>query len=260
VTIAGRFDQGQAQECVVYGDVDSIMSAFKRNTYTSVAVMLQSSADYDAFSRPRSRPTQPCTSKPCTKGAVVEDEFKQLNAIFSSSPISSGRSWRSARRWGCQFPYCHRRFATPRELATVRAIGFRSRSHRVSSWSVAPAGSCRSATRERVGHGLLFNGLGPPLGYSIKLAVTPSLVQPASMGLGDGAVGRSAARLRAARVPVTTALRPSEGGAVLTLASSVASQQISAVTSGSSPTLVGVNGYLGPAGGCYGIDTGGRCP
>src|SRR6202795_2836559 len=48
-TVVGHFEQGQAQQCVVYADVDSIMSTFSRNTYSSVAVQLQSAADFDAF-------------------------------------------------------------------------------------------------------------------------------------------------------------------------------------------------------------------
>ena len=48
-TIVGHFDQGQAQQCAVYADVDSLMSTFGRNTYTSVSVRLQSPADFDAF-------------------------------------------------------------------------------------------------------------------------------------------------------------------------------------------------------------------
>ena len=48
-TVVGHFDQGEGQQCLVYGDVDGIMSAFNRNTYTSVAVMLQSASGFDAF-------------------------------------------------------------------------------------------------------------------------------------------------------------------------------------------------------------------
>jgi len=55
----------------------------------------------------------------------------------------------------------------------------------------------------------LFNGLAAsPFGYSFRLAVTPSL---AALGigwaLGMGLLGGLLPALRAARVPVTTALR-----------------------------------------------------
>src|ERR1700733_13975332 len=43
--VVGHFDQGEGQQCVVYADVDSIMSTFSRNTYSSVSVLLQLAAD-----------------------------------------------------------------------------------------------------------------------------------------------------------------------------------------------------------------------
>jgi putative ABC transport system permease protein len=55
----------------------------------------------------------------------------------------------------------------------------------------------------------LFNGLAAsPLGYSIQLAVTPSLAATGvAWALGMGMLGGLLPALRAARVPVTTALR-----------------------------------------------------
>jgi len=56
---------------------------------------------------------------------------------------------------------------------------------------------------------VLFNGLSAsPFGYSFQLAVTPSLlVLGIAWALGMGLVGGLLPALRAARVPVTTALR-----------------------------------------------------
>src|SRR3982074_2516518 len=48
-TIVGRFDEGQSQSCRVFSDVETLMSAFNRNTYNVLGVMLQSPADFDVF-------------------------------------------------------------------------------------------------------------------------------------------------------------------------------------------------------------------
>jgi putative ABC transport system permease protein len=56
---------------------------------------------------------------------------------------------------------------------------------------------------------LLFNGLAAsPLGYSLRLAVTPSLIVLGILwALGMGVLGGVPPAVRAAQMPVTTALR-----------------------------------------------------
>jgi putative ABC transport system permease protein len=96
-----------------------------------------------------------------------------------------------------------------RELATVRAIGFGPGPIVVSVLVEAVLLAIPGAL---LGSGLafiLFNGLAAsPLGYSIRLTVTASL---AGLGilwaLGMGLLGGLFPALRAARIPVTTALR-----------------------------------------------------
>jgi putative ABC transport system permease protein len=73
---------------------------------------------------------------------------------------------------------------------------------------IDPVGLPGCAAGERPGMGIFFNGLSAsPFGYSFQLAVTPSL---AALGivwaLGMGLLGGLLPALRAARVPVTTAL------------------------------------------------------
>jgi putative ABC transport system permease protein len=207
-TIEGRFDQGQAQECVVYGDVDSIMSAFKRNTYTSVAVMLQSAADFDAF-RDAVAANPALHLEAMHESAVVEDEFKQLNAILFFVAYFVGSIMALGATLGAVNSLYAIVDSRRRELATVRAIGFGPGpivvSVMVESLLLALPGAL-------LGSGLawtLFNGLAAsPLGYSIQLAVTPSLAATGvAWALGMGMLGGLLPALRAARVPVTTALR-----------------------------------------------------
>jgi putative ABC transport system permease protein len=207
-TVVGHFDEDQAQQCVVYGDVDSIMSAFKSNTYTSVAVMLQSAADFGAFrDAVAADPALHLDALP--ESAVVEDEFKQLNAILYFVAYFVGSIMALGATLGAVNSLYAIVDSRRRELATVRAIGFGPGPIVVSilfeSILLAIPGAL-------LGSGLawvLFNGLAAsPLGYSIRLIVTPSL---AGLGivwaLGMGLLGGLLPALRAARIPVTTALR-----------------------------------------------------
>jgi putative ABC transport system permease protein len=207
-TIVGHFDQGQAQQCVVYGDVDSIMSAFKSNTYTAVAVMLQSEGDFDAF-RDAVAANPALHLEALHESAVVEDNFKQLNAILYFVAYFVGSIMALGATLGAVNSLYSIVDSRRRELATVRAIGFGPGpivvSILVESVLLAIPGAL-------LGSGLawiLFNGLAAsPLGYSIMLAVTPSLAASGVVwALGMGLFGGLLPALRAARVPVTTALR-----------------------------------------------------
>lgn len=207
-TIEGRFDVGQAQECVVYGDVDGIMSAFRRNTYTAVAVMLQSAADFDAF-RDAVATNPALHLEAMRESAVVEDEFKQLNAILFFVAYFVGSIMALGATLGAVNSLYAIVDSRRRELATVRAIGFGPGPIVVSVMAESLLLAFPGAL---LGSGLawaLFNGLAAsPLGYSIQLAVTPSLAATGvAWALGMGMLGGLLPALRAARVPVTTALR-----------------------------------------------------
>ena len=81
-TVVGHFDQGRSQQCVVYADVDTIMSTFSRNTYSQVLTMLHSGADYDAIRDAlHADPTLHLEAR--REREAVEEQFKQLNSLFS---------------------------------------------------------------------------------------------------------------------------------------------------------------------------------
>jgi len=207
-TVVGRFDEGDAQQCVVYGDVDSIMSAFKSNTYTSVAVMLRSASEFGAF-RGAVAANPALHLDVLHESDVVEDEFKQLNAILYFAAYFVGSIMALGATLGAVNSLYAIVDSRRRELATVRAIGFGPGpivvSVLVESVLLAIPGAL-------LGSGLawiLFNGLAAsPFGYSIRLAVTPALVGLGILwALGMGLLGGMLPAVRAARIPVTTALR-----------------------------------------------------
>jgi putative ABC transport system permease protein len=207
-TVVGHFDLGQVQQCVVYADVDSILSAFSRNAYSSVSVRLQSPSDFDAFrDAVNANPTLHLDTH--RERDVMEDGFKQLNAILNFVSYFVGTIMAIAATLGAVNSMYAIVDSRRRELATLRAIGFGSAAVVASIlcesilWAVPGAllGCALAWT--------FFNGLSAsPFGYSFQLAVTPTLaVLGVVWALGMGLVGGLLPALRAARVPVTTALR-----------------------------------------------------
>jgi putative ABC transport system permease protein len=170
--------------------------------------MLQSAANFDAF-RNAVAANPALHLEAMHESAVVEDEFKQLNAILFFVAYFVGSIMALGATLGAVNSLYAIVDSRRRELATVRAIGFGPGpivvSVMVESLLLALPGAL-------LGSGLawtLFNGLAAsPLGYSIQLAVTPSLAAiGVSWALGMGLLGGLPPALRAARVPVTTALR-----------------------------------------------------
>jgi putative ABC transport system permease protein len=207
-TVVGHFEQGQAQQCVVYADVDSILSAFSRNSYSTVAVRLQSSADFDAFrDAVKANPSLHLEAK--REREVMEDGFKELNAILNFVSYFVGTIMAIGATLGAVNSLYAIVDSRLRELATMRALGFGSAAIVASILCESILWAVPGALLGGALAWVLFNGLSAsPFGYSFQLAVTPSL---AGLGmvwaLGMGLAGGLLPALRAARVPVTTALR-----------------------------------------------------
>jgi putative ABC transport system permease protein len=207
-TIVGHFDQGYAQQCIVYADVDTIMSTFGRNTYTQVSLMLQSPAAYGAFREGlQANPTLRLEAQ--HESEAVEEGFKQLNAILNFASYFVGTIMAIGATLGAVNSLYSIVDSRRRELATLRAIGF-------GSGAIVASILCESILLALPGALLgsvlawaFFNGFSAsPFGYRFQLAVTPSLaVLGIAWALGMGLVGGLLPALRAARVPVTTALR-----------------------------------------------------
>jgi putative ABC transport system permease protein len=207
-TVVGHFEQGQSQQCVVFADVDGIMSMFGRNTYSSVSVLLRSAADFDAFrDAVKANPALHLEAK--HEREVVEDGFKQLNAILDFVSYFVGTIMAIAATLGAVNSLYAIVDSRRRELATLRAIGFDSGAIVVSILVESILWALPGALLGSALAWLFFNGLSAsPFGYSFQLAVTPSLaVLGIAWALGMGLLGGLLPALRAGRVTVTTALR-----------------------------------------------------
>jgi putative ABC transport system permease protein len=207
-TIVGHFDQGDSQQCVVYADVDTLMTTFNRNTYSQVLLMLQSPAAYDVLRNAvNANPTLHLEA--LREREAVEDGFKQLNALFTFVGYFVGTIMAIGATLGAVNALYAIVDSRRRELATLRAIGFGPAAIMASVLCESMVLAVPGALLGGALAWIFFNGLSAsPFGYSFQLAVTPSLaVTGVVWALAMGLLGGFLPALRAARVPVTTALR-----------------------------------------------------
>ncbi len=206
--VVGHFDEGQALQCVVYTDVDILMSTFNRNTYNQVAVMLQSPADFTAF-RDALQANPTLRLEVQRESDAIAEEFRQLKGILDFASYFVGTIMAIGATLGAVNSLYAIVDSRRRELGTLRAIGF-------GSGAVVASILCESLVFALPGAllgsalaWLFFNGLSAsPFGYSFRLAVTPSLgLIGVAWALSMGLVGGLLPALRAARLPVATALR-----------------------------------------------------
>jgi putative ABC transport system permease protein len=206
--VVGHFDLGQDQQCVVYADVDSIMSAFSRNTYSSVSLRLQSVAGFEALRGAiEANPALHLEAK--RESEVMEDGFQQLNAILNFVSYFVGTIMAVGATLGAVNSLYAIVDSRRRELATLRALGFGSAAIVASILCESIVWAIPGALLGSALAWAFFNGLSAsPFGYSFQLAVTPTLALLGIVwALGMGLTGGLLPALRAARVPVTIALR-----------------------------------------------------
>jgi putative ABC transport system permease protein len=208
--VVGHFEEGQTLQCVVYTDVDALMSAFNRNTYNTVSVMLQSPADFGAFREAlQANPTLHLEAQ--HESEAVRERFIGLKGILDFAGYFVGTIMAIGATLGAVNSLYAIVDSRRREFGTLRAIGF-------GSAAIIASILCESLLFALPGALLggalawaFFNGLAAsPFGYSFQLAVTPSLgLIGIAWALGMGMVGGLLPALRAARLPVATALRAS---------------------------------------------------
>jgi putative ABC transport system permease protein len=212
-TVVGVFESdGDASESSIVADAATLKSAYQRTAVNSVTVRLESASAFDAFKAALT--TNPTLSVSVDResdyyaresaeagdvfrivGAAVAI-FMGLGAIFAA--LNTMYSAVSARA---------------REIATLRAIGFGAggvvASVLVESLLLSLIGASLGATISW----LLFNGNTVTMGDSVgslvfNMQVTPALLLVGVLlAVGVGLIGGLFPAVRAARLPVATALR-----------------------------------------------------
>jgi putative ABC transport system permease protein len=207
--IVGMYDLGNTDGwCVVYADEATVLSAFRRDSYNEVDVLLTSPAAFDEL-------RQSITANPQLRlgirhqAEIIEEYTRQINGMLKFVSYFVGTILAVA----AVIAACNSLYALVdsrrRELATLRAIGFDGLPVVTSTLSEAMLLAIPGAL---IGAGLawlLFNGrAASSFDFQFRLAVTPSLVLLGiAWALGMGLIGGLLPAVRAARVPVTVALR-----------------------------------------------------
>lgn len=207
-TIVGQFGGGLAGQCTMFTDVNTLMSVFARDSYSSLQVMLRSPADFDAFSAALKADPAVHLYAERQRTAMLQT-FKGLNSMLDFVSYFVGSIMAIGGTLGAVNSLYAIVDSRRRELATLRAIGFRPgtvvASMLCESMLLAFPGALIGAALAWV----FVSGLSAsPFGYSFELDVTPALVRIGVIwALLMGLIGGVLPALRAARVPVTTALR-----------------------------------------------------
>jgi len=212
-TVVGVFESdGDANESSLMADAATLLSAYQRTAVNSVTVRLESESAFDEFKAALT--TNPTLSVSVDResdyyaresaeagdifrivGAAVA-VFMGLGAIFAAlNTMYSAVSLRA------------------REIATLRAIGFGAGGVVASVLAESLVLSLIGASIGAAISWLMFNGNTVTLGDSLDTLVFKMQVTPALLGVGVllavgvGLIGGLFPAVRAARLPVATALR-----------------------------------------------------
>ena len=207
-TVVGHFDQGNSMQCLVLADVETLMTVFGRNAFTQVSVRLKSFGDFDAFRAAlESNPALKLEAK--RERDQMEERFKGFNAILNFAAYFVGAIMAVGATLGAVNSLYSIVDARRRELATLRAIGFGSGAIVIATLVESMLLALPGALLGAAVAWLFFHNMAvSPFGFSFKLDVTPRLAEIGiAWALAMGLIGGLLPALRAARVPVTTALR-----------------------------------------------------
>lgn len=206
--VVGHFDQGNSMQCLVLADVETLMTVFGRNAFTQVSVRLKSIGDFAALRAAlESNPALKLEAK--RERDQTEERFKGFNAILNFAAYFVGAIMAVGATLGAVNSLYSIVDARRRELATLRAIGFGSGAIVVATLLESMLLALPGALLGAAVAWLFFHNMAvSPFGFSFKLDVTPRLAEIGiAWALAMGLFGGLLPALRAARVPVTTALR-----------------------------------------------------
>ena len=208
-TIVGVFAGSDSiGDSVLRADADTVMSAFNRTTYQAAQVQLESPQALSRFK-------DALTNNPAiavevrTLAQSMKDNFGQLNSLLDFVAYFVGTVMASGAVFGALNSLYASVDARRREIATLRAIGFGGTPIVISVLIEGMLLSLPGAFLGALVAWVLFNGnVVDVAGLIFKLTVTPHLLQVSILwALVIGLVGGSLPALRAARLPVATALR-----------------------------------------------------
>ena len=208
-TVVGQFEAGGGlSQTVLMGDPDTVLAAFDRNAFQSVEVQLQSPAAFRRFKDAlTSNPQLQVDVKPMAQ--YVKDQLAQVTGLLNFVGYFVGVIMGAGAVFGAINTMYAAVDSRSREIATLRAIGFGGGAVLVSVMVESLLLALPGALLGAAVAWLLFNGHAANIAsLSFPLAVTPALVVLGIVwSLIIGLIGGFLPSIRAARLPVATALR-----------------------------------------------------
>ena len=212
-TVVGVFESdGDINESSLIADAATLLSAYQRTAVNSVTVRLESEAAFDEFKAA-------LTTNPTLSVSVEResDFYRRQSAEAGDVLRIVGVAVAIFMGLGAIFAALNTMYSAvsvrSREIATLRAIGFGAGGVVVSVLVESLLLSLLGASLGAAISWVLFNGNTVMLGDSVSSLVFKMQVTPALLGLGMtlavgvGLIGGLFPAVRAARLPVATALR-----------------------------------------------------
>lgn len=208
-TVVGNFNLGDSEgACVVFADAETILSAFRVNTYNQITLLLQTPEAFTQLTNAlKANPTVRVEAK--REAELTEQNMERFTGMLNFVTYFIGAIMAVAATIGAANSLYAIVDSRRRELATLCALGF---TPGPIITSILAESTLLALPGAFIGVGLawlLFNGFtASPFGFSFQLAVTlPIAGLGIAWALGMGIVGGLLPALNAARLPVTTALR-----------------------------------------------------
>jgi putative ABC transport system permease protein len=213
--IVGVFASGDTHESEVWGDAESIAGAYRRNGFQSVAVRLTSSAALETLRAALSADPRLRVEVQTTR-EYYGKQSERLTRVIRAVGIGVAVLMALGAVFGALNTMYAAVASRAREIATLRALGFTGLPVVVAvmleTMTLAAAGGLLGAgIAWALFHGFTVSTLGSNFSQVVfQFQVTPELlIRGLQWALGIGFIGGIFPALRAARLPVTTALRES---------------------------------------------------
>jgi putative ABC transport system permease protein len=213
--IVGVFASGDTHESEVWGDAESIAGAYRRNGFQSVAVQLASPAALETLRAALSADPRLRVEVQTTR-EYYGKQSERLTRVIRAVGIGVAVLMALGAVFGALNTMYAAVASRAREIATLRALGFTGLPVVVAvmleTMALAAAGGLLGAgIAWALFHGFTVSTLGSNFSQVVfQFQVTPELlIRGLQWALGIGFIGGIFPALRAARLPVTTALRES---------------------------------------------------
>jgi putative ABC transport system permease protein len=212
--VVGVFSSGGDQrESEIYGDAETVMSGIRRNGYQPVTVLLESADRFDAFKTALT--TNPTLSVDVKRESeYFAEQSKTLTLVLSVIAYVVGGIMAVGALFGALNTMYSAVSARGKEIATLRALGFGAMPVVISVFVEAVTLALIGGVLGCVAAWLFFDGHivstsgGGVAQIVFALTLTPGLIVVGVIwACAIGLVGGLFPAVRAARLPVATALR-----------------------------------------------------